>query len=160
MHASTAPVLRATVRMPPHRAWPIAWRGPRRGYAYGYARAGAYAAAMVRVTLGAWPPSSKKTSYIEISTKMTFLSAIGWSRCPVRSHSTKAILVLIWSYSIFYMSVIRGFSLGRKILNLASTGPPGRFMISNFEFRISNHHHDHHVTKFSMYFIGPLQAWM
>ena len=103
--------------------------------------AAAAAAAMVFVTLlGAWPPSSKKTTYIEIWTKMTFFECNRMGR-RAPSHRTQKshfgpYLVIV---HILYLNVSSGFSRGRKILNLVTTGQTCRFMISNFEFRIPNH---------------------
>ena len=53
----------------------------------------------------------------------------------IRSDSKKIVLVHIWRSVITCMRLRGPFSTGGKILNLASTGSHGRFLISDFEFR-------------------------
>ena len=72
--------------------------------------------------------------------KLVFLGSIGWGPGPHPIGPQKMGFGphLVMADNI-YMRLSRAFSAGRKLLNLASTDSPGRFMISNFEFRISNH---------------------
>jgi hypothetical protein len=86
---------------------------------------------MVRRPPSAWPPSIIKFTYIEIWTKTCFFGSDPMDHRPCPEP------YLVMADNI-YMRLSRAFSAGRKLLNLASTDSPGRFMISNFEFRISN----------------------
>ena len=72
--------------------------------------------------------------------KLLFLGPIQWGTVPHPIGPQKSSFGphLVMADNI-YMRLSGAFSACRKLLNLASTGSPGRSMISNFEFRISNH---------------------